>query len=195
MGNLGSGGSGDSSLRWRWGWSESDLNLVVNALEQEFSRERHYFALLSGSQSPNQSFKDVGTSIVIEQHTKRHLNPNTKRKPKNQINPQRSYQIKINILFRSDRRKAIKKEQLTRSRNEKSTWDWKDERRPCKSHQAGENQDDGSLPQVSESPPLRSFSLLFGIQSRDLSARWQMMMICLLLSPPDQHLCLNLIWW
>ena len=71
MGNLGSGGSGDSSLRWRWGWSESDLNLVVNALEQEFSRECHYLALLIGSRSPNQSFKDVGTLIVIKQDSKR----------------------------------------------------------------------------------------------------------------------------
>lgn len=84
MGSLGSGGS--SSLRWRWRWSESDLDLVVNPLEQELSRECDYFALLSSSQSPNQSFKDVGTSIVIEQHTKRHLNPTQKKK--NQINPQ-----------------------------------------------------------------------------------------------------------
>ena len=85
-GSLGSGCGGDSSLRWRWRWSESDLNLVMNTLEQELSRERHYFALLGSSQSPNQSFKDVGTSIVIEQHTKRHLNPTQKKK--NQINPQ-----------------------------------------------------------------------------------------------------------
>lgn len=88
MEKLGSGGgSGDSSLRWWWRWTESDLDLVVNALEQEFPWECHYFALLGSSQSPNQSFEDVGTSIVIEQHSKRHLKNPTHNNKEPKPNP------------------------------------------------------------------------------------------------------------
>lgn len=109
MGGLGSCGDTDS-LRWQWWWSESDLDVVVNTLKQQFSRECDYFAFLGGSQSPNQCFKDVSTSIIIEQDSKCHLSPTNK--PKSS----RSYQSYIHMTLDLVEKRSIQIPDLRRKR-------------------------------------------------------------------------------
>lgn len=51
---------------------QGDLNIVMDALEEQFRLVGNQVPPLGCLQGANQSLKDVGTTVVVEQDSKRH---------------------------------------------------------------------------------------------------------------------------
>lgn len=51
---------------------QDDLDIIVDALEKQLGFVGNQFLLLGCLQGANQSLKDVGTTVVVEQDPKRH---------------------------------------------------------------------------------------------------------------------------
>lgn len=51
-------------------FEKDDVNIIVDALQKQLAVEGDNFLLLGGPQGAHQSLKDVGTAVVVEQHSK-----------------------------------------------------------------------------------------------------------------------------
>lgn len=51
---------------------QGDLDIIVDALEEQFGLVGNHVPPLGCLQGANQSLKDVGTTVVVEQDPKRH---------------------------------------------------------------------------------------------------------------------------
>lgn len=67
-------GGGNSNLETRRVsfFEQNNVNVVVDALEEQFALEVDHLLLLCGPQGAHQSLKDVGTPVVTEQYAELH---------------------------------------------------------------------------------------------------------------------------